>query len=113
MARTVCVDFNGVLDMYTGWRPDFMYPPREGVDDFLRRLNDMGFRVVILTAIDPECIREWLVKHGLERHVADVVREKPPATAYIDDRAICFRGDFDQTLRELQSFRAHWESRGE
>jgi hypothetical protein len=28
----------------------------------------------------------------------------------VDDRAVCFRGDFDQTLRDIDRFVAHWES---
>ena len=39
-----------------------------------------------------------------------VTDKKPPAFAYIDDRAICFQGDFAKTLDQLEAFKAHWES---
>jgi hypothetical protein len=29
---------------------------------------------------------------------------------FLDDRAVCFRGDFDSALREIIEFRAHWEA---
>jgi hypothetical protein len=28
---------------------------------------------------------------------------------FIDDRAVCFRGDFDDTLKEVDAFVAHWD----
>jgi hypothetical protein len=28
---------------------------------------------------------------------------------FIDDRAVCFRGTFDDTLRQIDTFTAHWE----
>jgi hypothetical protein len=27
----------------------------------------------------------------------------------VDDRAVCFRGDYGETLEEIARFRAHWE----
>ena len=38
-----------------------------------------------------------------------VTDKKPPAFAYIDDRAICFQGDYGKTLDQLEAFKAHWE----
>ena len=34
---------------------------------------------------------------------------KPPAIVYVDDRAVCFTGNFDKTLDEILHFRTHWE----
>lgn len=107
---TVCVDFNGVLDTYTGWRGGEMYPPREGVGDFLFRLMQAGYRVVILTTMDEERVWLWLRTYEIDGMVDEVTNEKPPAVAYVDDRAVCFRGDFEATLAEVQSFKAHWET---
>jgi hypothetical protein len=33
------------------------------------------------------------------------------AHVFVDDRAVCFRGDFEKTLREIDAFAAHWERR--
>jgi hypothetical protein len=106
----VCVDLNGVLDLYTGWKdPDHWDPPRPGADDFLRALSDGGFDVVVFTTRDRGQVRRWLREHGLLRHVSAVTRRKPPAHVFVDDRAVCFRGDFDDTLRRVEAFKAHWE----
>ena len=54
-------------------------------------------------------VRRWLRTHGLDDLVGAVTRQKPPAHVFIDDRAICFRGDFDDAVRQAAAFKAHWE----
>ena len=106
----VCVDLNGVLDAYAGWRgPEHWDPPRPGAANFLQQLNDRGFRVVIHTTRWRDDAERWLREHDLLRFVDEVTDRKVAAHVFVDDRAVCFRGDFDQTLREIDSFRAHWE----
>lgn len=108
---TVCLDFNGVLDMYSGWVKGgngTEYPPRPGTQYFLERLSGQ-YKVVILTAIDPLDVAYWLSLHNLERYIADITNVKPPAVAYIDDRAIQFNGDYEDTLEQLQNFKVYWE----
>ena len=106
----VCVDLNGVLDSYTGWKHEQHWdPPRAGAGDFLRDLNDRGFRVVVFTTRWADDARAWLAQHGLDRWVSEVTDKKPAAHVFVDDRAVCFRGDFSETLEEIQRFRAHWE----
>ena len=106
----VCVDLNGVLDLYTGWKhPDHWDPPRPGAQAFLAALAERGFDVVVFTTRHPVQVRRWLRQHGLLRLVAAVTRRKPPAHVFVDDRAVCFGGDFDDTLRKVEAFKAHWE----
>ncbi|HYC92780.1 MAG TPA: hypothetical protein VEO54_26460 [Thermoanaerobaculia bacterium] len=106
----VCVDLNGVLDAYTGWRgPEHWDPPRDGAESFLRSLRDHGFRVVIFTTRWAADARRWLDEHGLGSYVDEVTDRKPAAHVFVDDRAVCFRGDFDATLSDVLSFTAHWE----
>lgn len=108
MPKTICLDFNGVLDDYQGYAGGKEYPPREGVREFLQALKDCGYKIVVLTAV-PFPAAEWLRKHELMDLVSEVTPVKPPAICYVDDRAICFRGDFNETLREIETFKAHWE----
>ena len=106
----VCVDFNGVLDRYTGWRgPEILDHPREGAAEFLRALGEKGFRVVVFTTRYAPQVEAWLAEHGMAELVAEVTDRKPAAFVFVDDRAVCFRGDFESTLREVEEFRAHWE----
>jgi hypothetical protein len=106
----VCVDLNGVLDRYTGWQHEKHWdPPRPGADDFLRQLDERGYRVVVFTTRWSDDARAWLAAHGLDRWVSEVTDRKPAAHVFVDDRAVCFRGDFAATLAEIAGFRAHWE----
>jgi hypothetical protein len=107
---TVCVDMNGVLDMYTGWKhADHWDPPREGAQEFLRQLGAHGFRVVVFTTRYPDHVWQWLRAHGLAAYVDEVTDRKPAAHVFVDDRAVRFTGSFADTLREVAEFRAHWE----
>lgn len=110
MSRRICIDLNGVLDTYAGWQGEVTWhPPRAGAAEFLSTLRARGFEIVVLTVRDPEAARRWLEEHGLGVYVDDVTDRKPSAFVYIDDRALCFRGVFEQTLREMEGFRPHWQ----
>jgi hypothetical protein len=107
-----CIDLNGVLDSYTGWQgPTHFDPPRPGAREFLEALHRRGFAIVVFTTRYDEDVWYWLKAYGLETLVTDVTDRKPAAHVFVDDRAICFRGDFDATLREIEGFSAHWERR--
>lgn len=99
---TVAVDLDGVLHAYHGWKgPDVMNGLNPGARDFLEALAKGGYTVVVYTSRPVEYVRPWLEEHDLADLVADVTNIKPPAVAYIDDRAIRFNGDFDQALEDL------------
>ena len=106
-----CVDLNGVLDAYTGWKgADHFDPPRPGAREFLDALRARGFRIVIFTTRWPDDVWRWLREYELETLVTDVTDRKPAAHVFVDDRAVCFKGDFSATLREIDAFAAHWET---
>lgn len=102
----VCVDFDGVLNNYTGWRDGYMYLPREGARDFLHELS-YKYTIAIFTARPTQLVKEWLDTHKMPYDF--LTNEKIGAVAYIDDRAICFKGDFEETMEELLNFKTHWE----
>jgi hypothetical protein len=128
----LCLDFDGVLHSYSsGWKgadiiPD---PPTEGMAEFLDKAVEV-FDVQVFSSrthqpggVDAmkQFIWDALAHHfdcpfagdprGLDRALAvrDAISyptEKPPAMISIDDRALCFTGnwaDFDpQRLKEFQ-----------
>jgi phosphoserine phosphatase len=106
----ICVDLDGVLNSFDGWKgADFFHPPRPGAREFLEQLNAKGYRVVVFTVRWGPDVESWLARYGLSEFVSMVTDKKPAAFAYIDDRAICFQGDYAQTLDQLHTFKAHWE----
>jgi FMN phosphatase YigB (HAD superfamily) len=114
----LCVDFDGVIHSYTsGWKgaaviPD---PPVPGALAWLWRATEW-FDVQIYSSRSKEesgrhAMRYWMQMHAAEefghdhpmsraedQHAAYPItfaHEKPPAFLTIDDRAICFTGDWD------------------
>ena len=128
----LCLDFDGVLHSYSsGWKgadviPD---PPVDGMVKFLdKAIERFDVQIFSSRSHQPggvDAMKAWLWEaiahyfdcpfagdpHGLDRAI--IVRdaltfptEKPPAMVTIDDRALCFTGnwnDFDpQRLLEFQ-----------
>ena len=107
--KHVCVDFDGVLAEYTGWKgPDHLGDPRPGAKHFLQMVVDQGMKVIILTTRDPDAVHTWLIDHAMHDLVDRVTRQKPPAIAYLDDRAICFRGNFVEAYANIMHFKPYW-----
>lgn len=112
MAMTVVFDFDGVIHSYTsGWQgedaiPD---PPVPGIREALKEIHDAGYEVVVVstrcaTIKGHRAIEAWLYDNGLREYIDKVCKEKPPAVAYIDDRAICFDGHPEALLKKIQNF---------
>src|SRR5947208_12891201 len=79
-----CVDLNGVLDAYTGWRGAAHFdPPRPGARAFLVALRERGYRVVIFTTRYDEHVWTWVRTHGLEDVVDEVTDRKPAAHVFV------------------------------
>lgn len=105
----VCVDLDGVLNTFDEWRGErHFHSVREGAREFLSGLKQSGFRVVVFTCRWHEWALDWLREQGLAEFVDEVTDRKPPAHAYVDDRAICFRGDFRETLEQVRTFAPFW-----
>jgi hypothetical protein len=108
--RTVCLDFDGVLHSYrSGWCgaeviPD---PPIHGTRDAVARLRQQ-YRIVVFSARchseeGRRAVQNWLDRHDIV--VDEVCEHKPPALVYVDDRAVRFRGDWDDVITEIRQFR--------
>jgi len=111
----VCVDFDGVIHSYErGWQGGEIYGTVvPGFFDWWRRAEEAGLEVKIYSSRSKEPVqiakmRTWLEeeakKAGIHMYLKAesglFVHEKPPAHLTIDDRAIQFKGDWNE--RELQ-----------
>jgi len=111
----VCVDLDGVLVKYEGWKgPGVLGEPFDGAVDFIHELSRIA-DVVIFTVrlnrdvsgqVDPRLwqaehdgIRKWLDENGFEQVRLATDRGKPIAVAYVDDRAVVCKPDFDDFPR--------------
>jgi len=107
----VCVDLNGVLDIPSHWNGNVeKYPVAPGASLFLFRLRQHFNTVVIFTATLPVSLAvEWLEENGLLKFVHYVTNHKVPAKVYIDDKAVCHEGNFEDTLRRAIKHKPHWQ----
>jgi hypothetical protein len=102
-ARTISIDFDGVIHKYSkGWCDGSIYDDEvEGAFETMARLQMEGYRLVILTARDDEnlpLVKEWFEKkrakymylYDIVVNSVEITNKKTPAIAYIDDRGVRF-----------------------
>ena len=107
--KSIAIDFDGVLNNYTGYDEDHIPEPRPGAKEFLIELSNM-YNVIIFSARSYTKIIPWLNKYNLQMYVHDVTGYKPKdVVAFIDDRGITFNGDYEETLRQVKNFKPYWQ----
>lgn len=106
--KTICVDFDGVLNEYNGYEEGNLGEPLSASKEFIRQLRKK-YKVVILTSRPKEQVIDWLNNNSFPS--MEVTDRKIPAVAYIDDRAIQFNGSYIQTIYEAVNFKPYWMKR--
>lgn len=109
--KIIAIDFDGVIHL-NNTNAEYqagliLDGPVEGVQFAIRQLRKF-YEVVIYSARagSPEgetAIRIWLKKYGIE--VDDVTCKKGPSLVYVDDRAVQFKGSWEQTLKDIENFK--------
>ena len=105
---TICLDFDGVFNNYTGYDGDNLGTPRPNLKKFLQVLHK-DFHIVVFSVRRFALIINWLVENDLWDYIDDVTSYKVPAVCYVDDRAIQFTGDYQQALNQIYGFKTYWE----
>jgi len=111
--RIVVVDLDGTLAEYDGWKGEWA-PIGEPIcdvngwnaRDFMLALQRRGFQTIVYSSRgDVPAIVAWLQRHGIpydavNRSLTGFPGEsaKPPAIAYVDDRAVRFAGNYQAAL---------------
>jgi len=100
--KNVCVDLDGVLARYEGWKgPAHFGEPIEGAVEFIRRLA-ARYRIIVCSSRVREgdgieapetlsLIAAWLDRHGFAYDEIHAGTGKPLAAAYVDDRGVSCR----------------------
>ena len=115
-SRILCIDFDGVLHSYTsGWQGADVVadPPVPGAIEWLTSLVDNPeFTPMIYSSRSRQsggisAMREWLFEYGAPLRILDQIKfptQKPAAFLTIDDRAICFTGEFP-SFEDMMAFK--------
>lgn len=103
--RTVCVDFDGVLNDSSGpFKHGHFGPPIPEGMKLLKILIERGWTVVILTARkETDAVAGWLGSQGTPGLL--VTNHKVPAQAYVDDRGVHWHQDqtAEEAMKEIES----------
>ena len=107
--RTICIDFDGVLHDYSkGYQgKDVFGTMIPNADNATQLLHKNGWTIIIYTTREKsEKLENWLKDHKI---VYDYINENPKqpddakegkliADIYLDDRGVCFQGNWDEWL---------------
>lgn len=119
----IAVDFDGVIAKYDGFCGKRVFgKPIDGVRDGLASLRANGHTILInTTRLEVDEVSKYLDKNKLpydhinycplnnERFLHPA---KQCADIYLDDRAICFKGDWEQTVQDVEDFKPWWKKDG-
>ena len=105
----IAVDLDGVLNNYTKYEENNIPEIKAGAEEFIKELHKKGYKLVLFTNRKPFNASKWLIENKLDKYFSDVTNVKPIASIYIDDRALNFRGDYNQTLAEIENFNVYWK----
>lgn len=104
---TILIDLDGVLNLYDGTNYDEkkIPPARTGVIEFLENITTRDVELVLFTSRPQDLALQWLKDNKLDHFFAAVTNTKKPAWIIIDDRCICFDGNYNNLLNNIDSFK--------
>ena len=112
---TVVFDFDGVIHSYwSGWQgvdviPDLPVPGIKELIEDLRTDHEIAVVSTRCSTTDGQrAILNYLQSNGIK--VDCVLAEKSPAICYVDDRAICFRGQTEGFADKIRGFKSWVQS---
>lgn len=116
--KTVCIDLDGTLIHYEEWQGEEHFGHvLPGASDATKILHEKGWYIIIYTTrANKSILTKFLSDNKIE---FDAINEnpyqpqnakggKPIADVYVDDRALCFKGNWQQTVKEITKFKP-WE----
>lgn len=109
MKKTILIDLDGVLNNYKGnFKEDYIPAPAQGVNEFLNTLSKT-FNIIVFTTRDCKFTAKWLKDNSLDKYITEITNTKKPCFLYVDDRAICHKGNFNSTIEQINNFNVYWE----
>lgn len=107
--KTILIDLDGVLNQYSGEYNENEIPPiKNGADDFLEKLSK-NFDLKIFTTRNLLLTSKWLIENNIDGYIKDVTNIKTPAYLYIDDRCVCFCGNYTKIFEQITKFKVYWQ----
>ena len=111
LKKKILIDLDGVLNQYGKEKYDENYIPeiKEGAKEFLEKLSTIG-DLYLFTSRNLMLSVKWLINNNIDKYFKDVTAIKLPSFLYVDDRTICFNGNFDQIFNDIVKFKPYWKN---
>ena len=108
--KIISIDLDGVLNEYSGnFEKDKIPPIKNGAEEFLKKLSE-EFEIKIYTTRNKLLTARWVFDNNLEKYITDITDVKDSYTSiYIDERCICFEGNFEELFLKIQKFKVYWK----
>ena len=108
--KKILIDLDGVLNEYGKEKFDENVIPniKQGAYEFIEKLSKTS-ELYLFTSRNLMLSTKWLIKNNLDKFFKDVTNIKIPSYLYIDDRTICFKGDYNKTFVEICNFEVYWK----
>jgi hypothetical protein len=117
-SAVIAFDFDGVLASYTGFiAKDDVQEPNQEVVAAMHQLREKGCKILIHSTRGDDFIKSYCERFSIP---VDYINRrpdkegdnpgKPIAFVYVDDRAICYKGESAETLvSEILNFAPYWQ----
>lgn len=108
--KKILIDLDGVLNEY-GEKPyDGNNIPKikKGAKEFIKELSKIG-ELYLFTSRNLMLSAKWLLGNNIDKYFKDITNVKMPSYLYIDDRCVCFKGEYKETLEEIKNFKVYWK----
>ena len=107
--KKILIDLDGVLNEYGKKSQDENVIPeiKKGAKEFIQELSKQG-ELYLFTSRNLMLSAKWLIENDIDKYFSDITNIKIPSYLYIDDRCICFRGKYAETLAEIKEFKVYW-----
>ena len=113
--KTICIDFDGVIHDYSkGWQGiDVFDRVLPGASEGTHELHDAGWTVIIFTTRnDTPALRAFLQENDIYFDYINYNPRQPKgsdhgkviANVYLDDRGVCFMGDWKSSVSQILTF---------
>lgn len=107
--KKILLDLDGVLNVYNGsYDKDKIPDIKEGAREFVEKLSE-NFDLYLFTTREKSLSEKWLKENNLNQYFKEVTNIKIPAYLHIDDRCICFNGDYNKLFSEINNFKVYWK----
>lgn len=108
--KKILIDLDGVLNENgkESYNENFIPKIKTGAKEFIEELSKLG-DLYLFTSRNLMLSTKWLVENNIDKYFTDITNIKLPSYLYIDDRCICFKGEYNKTLEEIKRFKAYWK----